>query len=254
MKNHLLNIASSVIASTLRGWHGSAGSKQVTQPPQRPQLFDREDDPECRLVREALTELNLDVMIYPCPLSGIRFTRRLAELSGDNRLPFLIDPNTGERHSGARAINDYLFRQYRQKSAPRHLQVSKLNLLGSKLASASRGRRILAQPSVNPEQPLTLYSFESSPYSRPVREKLCELELPYTLINLGKQQLADVGPAKQRLHLGEYKPLPNTKRAHMLAEKGRVQVPFLIDPNHGVEMFESKDILAYLERTYEFPG
>jgi glutathione S-transferase len=254
MKNHLLNIASSVVASTLRGWHGSAGSKQVAQPPQLPQLFDREDDPECRLVREALTELNLDVMIYPCPLSGSRFSCRLAELSGDNRLPFLIDPNTGEQHSGAQAINDYLFRQYRQKPVPRYLQVSELSLFSSKLASASRGRRILAQPSVNPEQSLTLYSFESSPYSRPVREKLCELELPYTLINLGKQQLADVGPAKQRLHLGEYKPLPNTKRSRMLAEKGRVQVPFLIDPNHGVEMFESKDILAYLERTYEFPG
>ena len=121
MKNHLLNIASSVVASTLRGWHGSAGSKQVAQPPQLLQLFDREDDPECRLVREALTELNLDVMIYPCPLSGSRFTRKLTELSGENRLPFLIDPNTGEQRSGAKSINDYLFRQYRQKPAPRHL-------------------------------------------------------------------------------------------------------------------------------------
>ncbi len=254
MKNHLLNIVSSVVASTMRGWHGASGSKQVRQPAQLPVLFDREDDPECRLVREALTELNLDAMIYPCPLSGSRFTHRLNELSGGNRLPFLLDPNTGERHAGAQAINDYLFRQYRQKSAPRHLQDSELNLLTSRLAGASRGRRILAQPSVNPEQPLTLYSFEASPYSRPVREKLCELELPYTLINLGKQQLADVGPARQRLHFGEYRPLPDTKRSRMLAEKGRVQVPFLIDPNHGVEMFESRDILDYLARTYEFPG
>ncbi|MDO8329216.1 MAG: glutathione S-transferase N-terminal domain-containing protein [Fluviicoccus sp.] len=255
MKNHLLNIVSSVVSSTLRGWHGSAGSKQVVQPSQRPILFDREDDAECRLVREALTELNLDVMIYPCPLSGNRFKSKLNELSGgQGSVPYLMDPNSGERHGGAQAIVEYLFRQYRQKPAPRHLNINEWNLLTSRLAGTVRGRRILAQPSVTPELPLTLYSFESSPYSRPVREKLCELELPYTLINLGKQQLADVGPAKQRLHFGEYKPLPDTKRSHMLAEKGRVQVPFLIDPNHGVEMFESKDILAYLERTYQFPG
>ena len=31
---------------------------------------------------------------------------------------------------------------------------------------------------------------------------------------------------------------------------GRVQVPYLIDPNTGVEMFESTAIVAYLDKTY----
>jgi glutathione S-transferase len=45
-------------------------------------------------------------------------------------------------------------------------------------------------------------------------------------------------------------PLPNSKRATLLAQKGQVQVPFLIDPNQGIELLESKDILAYLDKTY----
>ena len=31
---------------------------------------------------------------------------------------------------------------------------------------------------------------------------------------------------------------------------GHVQVPYLIDPNTGTEMFESADIIRYLEQTY----
>ncbi len=36
----------------------------------------------------------------------------------------------------------------------------------------------------------------------------------------------------------------------MAKRAGRVQVPFLIDPNTGVEMFESGEIVDYLEATY----
>jgi len=31
---------------------------------------------------------------------------------------------------------------------------------------------------------------------------------------------------------------------------GKMQVPFLVDPNSNVEMFESADIIAYLEERY----
>lgn len=253
--SHLANILSSVVASTLRGWRGSSASRTVRQPAKLPELFDREDDPECRLVREALTELNLDVMIYPCPEAGDRFSQRLDELSrGSGRVPFLYDPNTEEKMDGAQAIIAYLFRQYCEREMPPALTPNALHLWQARMASAVRPKRLLAQPSKSPAQPLILYSFESSPYSRPVREKLCELQLPYRLVNLGKQQVADIGPAKQRLHLGPYRPVPGTKRAEMLARWGRVQVPFLIDPNESVEMFESKDILDYLDARYAFAG
>ena len=107
-----------------------------------------------------------------------------------------------------------------------------------------------ARASRQPTKPLTLWSFESSPYSRLVRERLTELELPYTLHNLGKEQFADMGPAAMRVRPGPYRPKAGGKRERMLAQLGRVQVPYLEDPNSGVKMFESEAIIDYLERSY----
>ena len=250
---HHLNILSSVVASTVRSWRGAKSSKTNQQPPLLPILFDSEDNPECRLVREALTELNLDVLIYPCPQGADRFAAELQAYGGKNAsIPYLVDPNSHVKLEGAEAINAYLFQQYKQQEIPKNLDATSLNLFNSRLASLARFRlgALQAKPSKTVTQPLTLYSFEASPYSRPVRERLCELQLPYRLINLGKQQLADVGPATFRLHWGEYHPLPNSKRANLLAERGRVQVPFLLDPNNSIEMYESKDILDYLDKMY----
>ena len=36
----------------------------------------------------------------------------------------------------------------------------------------------------------------------------------------------------------------------MIEKTGRFQVPFLEDPNTGIEMFESADIVEYVENTY----
>jgi len=51
-----------------------------------------------------------------------------------------------------------------------------------------------ARPSKVPAEPLVLYSFESSPYSKPVRARLCELEIPYLLKNTPKGAMTDMGP------------------------------------------------------------
>ena len=91
----------------------------------------------------------------------------------------------------------------------------------------SRGRRAL--PAKAPAQPLELWSFDASPYSRLAREALCELTLPYRLHNLGKWSAAR--PAFRERH-------------------GRIMVPYLEDPNTGATMFESADIVAYLTKTY----
>jgi glutathione S-transferase len=40
------------------------------------------------------------------------------------------------------------------------------------------------------------------------------------------------------------------KRDAFVARSGKMMVPYLADPNTGVEMFESADIVEYLERTY----
>ncbi|SRR5690606_30254440 len=249
--NRTLDLLTSTLASTLRGWRGTKGPKVMSQPGQPLQLFEAEGVPECRLVREALTELGLDAMIYPCPQGGSRHLDQLRKLSGDDEIPFLYDPNTQRKLQGAAAIVDYLFNQYGNTSAPQALVANRFTLLSSRLASRVRseaGR--VARPSRPAAQPMTLYSFESSPFCRLVRERLTELEIPYLLINLSKQQMADMGPATFRLHRGPYRPLPNSKREAMLNRYGRVQVPFLIDPNLALELFESADILEYLDTHY----
>jgi hypothetical protein len=123
--------------------------------------------------------------------------------------------------------------------------------LSSRLASALRGSAgEVAAPSRAPRKPLQLYSFESSPYSRLVRERLCELELPWVLRSFGKEQLADWGPPSRRLSLAPWQPKPGGRRERMLAETGKAQVPYLIDPNQGVDLFESDAILTHLDTHY----
>ena len=60
-----------------------------------------------------------------------------------------------------------------------------------------------------------------------------------------------MGPAKLRSFLVDYQPLKDTKRAVFFSKHGEVMVPFIEDPNTGVEMFESREIVKYLEKEYE---
>lgn len=39
----------------------------------------------------------------------------------------------------------------------------------------------------------------------------------------------------------------------MKRTKGYFQAPYLVDPNTGIEMFESAEIVKYLEQTYTMP-
>lgn len=249
---HFLNVLNSCYASTLRKWRGSMSRPYTTAyPAQLLELYDRETHPECRLVREALTELDLDALIYPCPEGGERYADKLLAISGGSEIPFLFDPNSNTKLTGGQAISEHLFNAYAQRPTPAALQVQGANLLQSEKATALRkDAGLQKQPSKPAQQLLTLYSFESSPFSRLVREKLCELELAYTLINLSKQKVSDVGPAALHLSWGKYKPLENTKRAEFHAQHGNVQVPYLVDPNTQTSLFESKDILQYLDKTY----
>jgi glutathione S-transferase len=245
-----LDLTTSTLASTLRSWRGTSASKTSKKADKDLILFEREGCPKCRFVREALTELNLNAMIAPCPVGG-KNIRKLKRESGSDKLPFMVDLNTDQKIAGRQAITQYLFSEYRDRKIPNQLADNFLNNASSILASVIRlNAGINAVKSNAATLPLTLYSFESSPFSRPVRERLCELELPYLLVNLGKQQKADMGPANFRFSLKPYQPIPNTKRDDFFKKHGNVQVPFLVDPNTGAELFESKDIVAYLNRTY----
>jgi len=80
-----------------------------------------------------------------------------------------------------------------------------------------------------PERPLELWSFEASPFCRLAREELCSLEIPYLLHNVAKG---------------------SAHRDAFVARSGKMMVPYLVDPNTGTSMFESADIVRYLDATY----
>ncbi|MCA9657638.1 MAG: glutathione S-transferase N-terminal domain-containing protein [Myxococcales bacterium] len=243
----------SVLASSAAAWRGTDAYRHAarTQPAALLELYEFESCPFCRLVREALTELDLDALIYPCPKQGARFRPTAVARGGAEQFPYLVDPNTGRELYESAAIIDYLAETYGGRaSATRGLR-RQLRVLSSTLASAfSGGRGIRVAPSRAPAEPLVLFSFESSPFSRLVRERLCELELPYVLRNAGKASAYEYGPPAVRDKLWK-RPMATGRNRRVLAERtGKVQVPYLIDPNTGAEMYESAAIVAYLDETY----
>ena len=79
-------------------------------------------------------------------------------------------------------------------------------------------------------KPLELWGYETSPFVRPVREKLCALCLRHVVVPTARGS-------------------PN--RDKLIAKTGvQFQVPYLVEPNTGGELFESPEILDYLEEVY----
>jgi len=84
--------------------------------------------------------------------------------------------------------------------------------------------------SATPERPLELFEFELCPYCRLAREALSALSLDplvYPCPKGGKRF-----------------------REEVKGRGGRYQFPYLVDPNTGVAMYESADIVAYLFDRY----
>jgi glutathione S-transferase len=228
--NRTVDVMTSYAASAARFGLGQYVGALGKRPEKPLELYEFENCPFCRKVREALTLLDLEAFIYPCPKGGTRFRPRVEELGGKQRFPYLVDPNTGQRMYESNAIVRYLFETYGQGKVPTALGLGPLTNASSMLASWTRGLGgSRARPSRAPDKPLELWSFEVSPYCRLVREALCRLELPYLLHNVGKG---------------------SPRRPDFLARSGRMMVPYLADPNTGVAMFESAAIVAYLEKTY----
>jgi glutathione S-transferase len=226
----ILDVGTSLAASAARLGTGMAVDGAGTRPAQALLLYDFEACPYCRKAREALSILDLDAMVYPCPKGGARFRGDAVRRGGKAQFPYLVDPNTGREMYESEDIVRYLFTTYGDGSVPWLLALGPLTLAGSALASGWRlGRGERVRRSRAPEQPLELWSFEASPFSRLVREELCSLELPYLLHNVAR------GSAKRDAFVGR---------------AGKMMVPYLVDPNTGAAMFESADIVRYLRETY----
>ena len=245
-----------LIALTVRGGRGTAAMAPARVKPEKLlKLYDIEVSPYCRLVREVLTELDLDVMILPCPVGGTRFRPDAERIGGKQQFPLLVDENIGTVLYESADIIEHLGRHYRRRVKTQRGIARGVALASSLMASATQWRPgglagLKARPSKAPAQPLELYSFEASPYSKPVRARLCELELPYILRNTGKGAWGDMGPPLFRDQLFKTPKATTPNRAWLEQHTGKVQVPYLIDANTATAMYESQAILNYLDRTY----
>jgi glutathione S-transferase len=230
LMNRVVNVATSLAATVLRLPAGLAVGTLGKRPAEPLRLYEFEACPFCRKVREALAILDLEADILPTPKDGLRFRPEATRLGGKAQFPYLVDPNTGKSLYESDEIVRYLFKEYGDGRVPTALALGSLTNVTSVIAGAFRmGRGAYYRSAKTPEKPLELWSFEASPYCRIVRETLCALELPYRLHNVAKN---------------------SPSRDAFVARSGKMMVPFLVDPNTGVEMFESADIVRYLNRTY----
>ncbi|KAG4147919.1 hypothetical protein ERO13_D05G254200v2 [Gossypium hirsutum] len=239
-RNDALEVATSSLSTLARFPWGSKSlaegseSKDITipDPPIRMQLFEFEACPFCRRVREALTELDLSVEVYPCPKGSLRHREMVRSFGGKEQFPFLIDPNSGISMYESGDIVKYLFKHYGKGRSPSTGLLESTLFTGWMPTILRAGRGMMLWDKARRDPPpkkLELFSYENDPYSRIVREALCELELPYILHN--------VGEGSQRMKL-------------LLEASGSKEVPYLIDPNTKTQLGDYRKILSYLFNTY----
>lgn len=196
-------------------------------------IYDKQNCPECRMVREAISILDLDIMFKPCP-EGDGTIGWQSELAGKGlgQVPFMVDPNTGMEVGGGGEIVAYLFRNYGNNRPPLLLAgAGMIGILLAKLALSPRGDKggVALPACTQPEKPLELWAYEASPFCVLVREALGEVGLAHV------QRTCARG---------------STKRQKLFERRGHFQVPYLEDPNTGVAMFESTAIIEYIQKTY----
>ena len=150
-------------------------------------------------------------------------------------VPYLEDPNTGRGMYESDEIIEYLFQTYGpgkdqvpwQLKGGFALQTSVYAAMARGFAGSRLNPR--ARPDNGSMKPIEIWGYEGSPFVRPVREKLGELGLPHTMV---------------------FCPRGSSNRDRLVKKTGRFQVPFMSDPNTGVEMFESPEICEFLETVY----
>ena len=224
------DVTTATAASAARPNFGNIHYERRKTPARPLELYEFEICPYCRIAREALSALSLDPIVYPCPKGGTRFREKVKAEGGRTQFPYLVDPNTGVAMYESADIAEYLFREYGDGVVPWFLRLRSFAVPTSMLASGfrpARGRHVVR--SKQPAELLELYSYEGSPFCRIAREALCELELPHQLRNV---------------------PRRSPDRSEFVSQSGKMQVPYLHDPNTGARMFESARIRRYLYDTY----
>lgn len=214
-------------------------------------LYDVENDRDCRRVRERITELDIVIeQVIPAALNSrvveaseapINVPTLVADVGGkevtlsgaDDILAFF-----DEKFSTEKEITKEESKEVKDEEDTLNQVKDKLLELASFLPGvlrAGRGSSVCsaASPSLappRPEKPLILYSYEGNQFCRLVREVLTELDIVYELRSAGKGS-----PRREEL---------------ASITGGSSQCPYLMDPNTGVNMPESRDIIEYLYSNY----
>jgi glutathione S-transferase len=215
-------------ASAIRFDTGARVGAPGRRPRGRLELYEFEGCPYCRKVREALSILDLDALIRPCPKGGQRFRPELLRRGGKAQFPYLVDPDAGVELYESDAIVRHLFDRYGDGRVPRLLRAGVLTDATAMAASLARaGAGAFRQPARAPALPLELYGYEASPACRLVRERLSVLELPWLLHSRAR---------------GSRRPLP--------AGVAHGALPHLVDPNSGRAFTGASAILRHLDETW----
>lgn len=203
----------------------------VPRPTERIVLYDNESLPGCKRVREMMNLLDIT---YECRPSF-----------GDDimdGLPCIDDPNVvGKiKISGDNEIIEHLLTNYGppadtfDRKALWPITFQEFALLTSQLAISLRGNvGKTQQPNARQDnanmKPIELWAYECSPFVRPVKEKLSSLGLPHVVVSCSRG---------------------SRNRNRMIEKTGRFQVPYIVDDNTGIDMFEGAEIVEYLEAVY----
>jgi glutaredoxin len=215
-------------ASALRLGCGGRVGRLGARPERLLELYEFEGCPFCRKVREALSILDLDALIHPCPKRGPRFRPALARRGGKAQFPYLVDPNAGVEMYESDAIVRHLFERYGDGRVPARLHAGPLTDLSAVSVGLLRpGSGSFYREAKPPETRLELYGYEASPGSRLVRERLSVLELPYLLHNRAA---------------GSDRPLPEGVE--------QADLPHLVDVNRRVAVSGAPLVLRHLEVSY----
>ncbi|KAK4747694.1 hypothetical protein SAY87_014280 [Trapa incisa] len=172
-RNEILEVATSSLSTLVRFPWGSRSvlgmeknqEATISGPPMRLQIFEFEACPFCRRVREAMTELDLSVEIYPCPKGSARHRAMVRELGGKEQFPFMIDPNTGVSMYESGDIVKYLFDKYGKGRTPSSGLLESTFVTGwmPTILRAGRGMTLWKKAKQDPPpEKLELFSYENN--------------------------------------------------------------------------------------------
>lgn len=213
---------------------------QAPRPEEPLILYEYDASPYCKRVRETINLLDLTVEYRPCPGAREGFSDELFKRTGRRTVPYLVDENTGTEMFESSDIIEYLLQTYgppedtfdRKAIWPISYEAFAVNTATTVAIlrdMPGARRQANARPDNEKMLPLELWGYECSPFVRPVREKLCSLCLPHKMISCSRG---------------------SANRDKLFEKTGRFQVPFLVDPNTGIELFESPEIVEYLDKVY----